>query len=261
MKNKLFTRKFVPAAQIRRLWKGMVIFMKKCRVSVVAVFASVLLAACAGSQDITTEKTTEQTEEPVIVLGDEDLPEVTPDDDKTQLEEPEPVQGAEQDAAADSPSVSEDAVSRPVIEGPILVIGAAPKNAVLENTDTNSEGGYSETLLCEDGKVRLLIERVGNILTEGTASEVQEYYAAKENWQQITLAEQDEALSGTVGYPVYRFLYTTGEGEESVMHNSMYVACNEYGFFLDASSEASDYPDMEGLMNTWIETVRIVDEG
>ena len=28
MKNKFFTRKFVPAAQIRRLWKGMVIFMK-----------------------------------------------------------------------------------------------------------------------------------------------------------------------------------------------------------------------------------------
>ena len=27
MKNKFFTRKFVPAAQIRRLWKGMVISM------------------------------------------------------------------------------------------------------------------------------------------------------------------------------------------------------------------------------------------
>ena len=104
----------------------------------VAVFASVLLAACAGSQDITTEKTTEQPEEPVIVLGDEDLPEVIPDDEKTQPEESEPVQETEQDEAADSPSVSEDAVSRPVIEGPILVIGAAPKNAFLENSDTNS---------------------------------------------------------------------------------------------------------------------------
>ena len=33
MKNKFFTRKFVPAAQIRRLWKGMVIFMDESRIS------------------------------------------------------------------------------------------------------------------------------------------------------------------------------------------------------------------------------------
>lgn len=237
--------------------------MKKSRLSVAVILVSVLLAACTG-EDITTEKTTEQPKEPVIVLGDENLPEPElPGDTEEDDDVPVSASGnTEEPEVSPKPSASQNAAETPAsVSGPVLVIGAAPKNAVLESSGTDGAGGYTETLLCEDGKIRLYLERGKNGFSERTLQEVQRYYGQKGEWKQVTLAGEDDTLAGAVGFPVFRFRYVTGEGEESVMHNMIYIAHDEYDFVLDASAEASDYPDLEELTEIWIGTVSIFNEG
>lgn len=237
--------------------------MKKSRLSVIWILISLMLAACAGGRDITTEKTTEQPKEPAIVLGDENLPEPEipeKNDEKDALTQPEEQKEESVDKASGESSAPEKEVdaTNPVT-GPVLVIGAAPKSAVLEGNTADADGGYTETLLCEDGRVVLITERGRAFFSEPSVEEIQQYFTEKGNWRQVTLARADDVLSESVGFPVFRFRYVTGEGEESVMHNMIYIAHEEYSFVLDASAEASDYPDIEELTETWIGSVSIFD--
>jgi hypothetical protein len=145
-------------------------------------------------------------------------------------------------------------------KGPVLVIGSAPKNAVLVETKESEDGSYYEDLSCEDGKLFIHIEKNKEELLVSDLQTIQSRFESQNNWKDITLAEQDDSLSESFGYPVYRFRFSTGEGEETNLHDAIFVAGNQYTYLLDCYAAASEYHNQEELMEVFITTSYLFDD-
>lgn len=247
--------------------------MKKYGIAVAAVLI-LLLFGCGQGRDQAVEH---KTEEPVV-LGDENSSDfATKQEDHTGQEfatKQESHTGQEfvakredhtgQQAVTDRHSGAEweDISGREAaaegsgqteqepVEGPLPVLTSAPEDIVMEDFVQRADGSYAKTSYCMEGSVRLLEQREKNVTIEASSFAVQEYFSKTEGWQEDAVVQEDDVLSQTAGFPVYRYRCTTGEGEESVMHNGRCVVLDGCILRIDASAEASDYPDLEEQIET-----------
>lgn len=226
------------------------------------VLMACLLTACSRGEDSAANVNRDTDENPVIVLGDENLP-----DPKEESKTPAMSVSAQNvgiPEEKDEETVSKNVISENVISdetqsgnsvsnNAILLIGSAPRNADVLVSSENEDGGYTEELSCENGNLFLTIVKEknhGNLLKEK---------ALKEGWTEISIAEDDEELSELTGIPVRRYQFQTGEGEETNQHKLVFFDDGEYGFTLDCYTELTLFDDYEELMEAFISSASISD--
>lgn len=225
--------------------------------------ANIFLASCiaisfvgCSKENMTTENAVEE-QTPKIILGDE-ASETKKEIEQVEASNDNVTTKGYSEASTETPQEQEEQLNNQ--KGPVLVIGSAPKNAVLIETKESEDGSYYENLSCEEGKLFIHIEKNKEELLVSDLQTIQSRFESQNSWKDITLAEQDDALSESFGYPVYRFRFSTGEGEETNLHDAIFVAGNQYTFLLDCYAEASEYHNQEELMEVFITTSYLFDE-
>ncbi len=209
---------------------------------------TILMTACGNQADKDGVHTTENAETPVIVLGDENI---THEDLSGETEaEVEGTTSISTEAATEN-ATDGDSSKEVSFTGTYLGIGNAPMDATVKKSVTNEDGTYVEILSCEDDTITIYMEKEILPAERDTLEKVQSYLAGKYEWKS-TIASEDEELSKTIDCPVYRFQVSTGEGEETMVHDVAYITTDGFGFLLDCSCEASTFQENLELMEMWI---------
>lgn len=225
--------------------------MKKQRVlCALCMMTCMLFTACGQEKSENVENAAASSETPVIILGDENL---TEEETASPMETTAELTTQESFSEEASTAEISDKTEVDYVQGTYLGIGSAPKDATVVESKSYSDGSYTEILSCEEDTIRIHIEKE---ITDADSTQdmIQSRMETERGWIN-TIASTDEVLSESLTYPVYRFQFSTGEGEETMIHDAAYIAAGTEGFLIDCSSEASEFEENLELMEMWIDSV------